>query len=70
MWTDSFWIVSHSKTHLEQMLNYLIEEAAKVELEPKLASLWWTSTYASEEKEDMILGTSKGCQKFPVEEEF
>ena len=48
----------------------LIEEAAKVDLEPKPASLWWTSTYASDEKKDMILGASKGRNKFPVEEEF
>ena len=47
----------------------LIEEAAKVDLQPKPASLWWTSTYASEEKEDMILGTSKK-NKFPFEDEF
>ena len=30
-----------------------------MDLEPKPASLWWTSTYASEEREDMILGTQK-----------
>ena len=53
------------KEHLEQMLEDLIEEAGKVDLEPKPASLWWTSTYASDEMEDMILGTSKGCHKFP-----
>ena len=48
----------------------LIEEAGIVDLEPKPASLWWTSTSASEEMEDMILGTSKGCYKFPFEEDF
>ena len=58
------------KEHREQMWKDLIEEAGKVDLEPKLASLWWTSTYASEEMEDMILGTSKGCYKFPFEEDF
>ena len=52
------------------MLKDLIEEAGKVDLEPKPASLWWTSTYASDEKDDMILGTSKGCYKFPFEDEF
>ena len=55
--------------HLGQMLKDLIEEAAKVDLEPKPASLWW-SIYASEEKEDVILGTSKCCFKFPCEDEF
>ena len=52
------------------MLKDLIEEAAEVELEPKPASLWWTSTNASEEKEEMILGTWTGCFKFPFEDEF
>ena len=47
MWADNFWIISHSKKHLEQMLKDLVEEAAKVDLEPKPVSLWWTSTYAS-----------------------
>ena len=70
MCADNFGIMSHSKEHLEQMLKYLVEEAGKVDLEPKPASLWWTSANASEEKEDMILGTSKGCYKFPFEDEF
>ena len=65
MWADNFRMMSHSKKHLEQMLQDLIEEAAKVDLEPKHASLWWTSTYAFEEKEDMILGTSKRLLQTP-----
>ena len=43
--TDNFWIMSHSKKHLEQMLKDLIEEAGKVDLEPKPASLWWTKAH-------------------------
>ena len=39
MWADNFWFISHSKKHLEQMLKDLIEEAAKVDMEPKPASL-------------------------------
>ena len=70
MWADNFWIMSHSKKHLEQMLKDLIEEAAEVDLEPKPASLLWTSMFTSEEKEDVILGTSKGCYNFPFEDEF
>ena len=58
MWADNFWIISHSKKQLVQMLKDIIEEAAEVDLEPKPASLWWTSTYASEEEEDMSLRTS------------
>ena len=62
MWAYNFWIMSHSKAHLEQMLKDLIEEAGKMGLEPNPASLWWTSTYASEEKEDVNspLKTSSG----------
>ena len=70
MWADNFWIMSNSKEHLEQMLKDFIEEAEKVDLEPKPASLWWTNTYASEEKGDMVLGTSTGCYKFPCEDEL
>ena len=71
MCADNFWIMSHSKEHLEQMVKTLIEEAGKVDLEPKPASLWWTSTYASEEKSDMILGTiKKNYNKFLFEDEF
>ena len=33
-------------------------------------SSYFFCLYASEEKEDMILGTSKGCYKFPFEDEF
>ena len=62
--------MSHSKEHLEQMLKDLTEEVGKVDLEPKPASLGWTSTCASEEKEDVILGTTKGCYKFPFEDKF
>ena len=59
----------YSRKHLEQMLGDLIEEAAKEDLDFKPASLWWTSTHASEE-EEMILGTSKGCYKFHFGDEF
>ena len=41
-----------------------------MDLEPKPASLWWTSTYASEEEEDTILSTLKGCYTFPFEDKF
>ena len=44
MWTDNFWIMSHSKEILKQMPQYLIEEANGWDLEPEPASLCWTST--------------------------
>ena len=70
MWTDSSWIMSHSKENSEQMSRDLVEEASRWDLEPKPASLWWTSTCASEEKNDMISGTLTGCYKFPFEDTF
>ena len=60
MWADNIWIVSHSKENLEQMPRDLIEEASKLDLEPKPASLWWTSTYVHGEKSDLIFGYIKG----------
>ena len=38
MWADNYWIMSHSKVHLEQMMKELIEEAERWDLEPKPAS--------------------------------
>ena len=32
MWADKCWILSHSKTHLEQMMKDLIEEAERWDL--------------------------------------
>ena len=42
-----------------------MEEAKRWKLEPKPASLWWTSTYASEEKEDMVIKTEAGEHMLP-----
>ena len=44
LWTDTFGIPSHSKTHQEQVTKDFIEEAEGWDLEPEPASLWWTST--------------------------
>ena len=55
MWADNFWIMSHSKRNLEQMPWDLIEEAARWDLVPKLATLWWTSTYEPEEMCDLSI---------------
>ena len=45
----------------------LIEEAERWELETKPASLWWTSTYADEKTEDVMIMTKTGLQKLPSE---
>ena len=65
-WADNNRIMSHSKAHLEQMLKDLIEDAERWDVEPKPASLWWTSTYASEMMEDITIGTRTGqhCVRF------
>ena len=41
-----------------------------VDLEPKPASLWSIDTCRSEEKEEMTLGTLKGCHKFLINGKF
>ena len=48
--TRSTRVMSHSKAHPEQMIKDLIQEAERWVLDPKLASLWWTSIYDSAKK--------------------
>ena len=40
---DNDCLISQSKLHLEQMIKKLIGEAEEFDLDPKLASLEWTS---------------------------
>ena len=49
MCADNYWIMSRPQMHLEQMVVGMIEEAERWDLEPKPASLWWTSTYCAAE---------------------
>ena len=70
MWADNFWLMSHSKRNLEQMLRDLIEEAEKCDLAPKPASLWWTSTYEEEERSEVLVATNGLMYKSPFEEKF
>ena len=70
MWADNFWIVSHPKKHLEQTLRDLMQEAEKWDLAPKPASLWWTSTFDSEEKSGLSINTKTGRHRFPFDEKF
>ena len=39
MWADNFWIISHPKKHLEQMLKDLIGEPAKVDFGAQASKL-------------------------------
>ena len=64
MWTDNFWIMSHTQDNLETNLQDLIEEASRWNLEPKPASLRWTSASESEEKSDIIWDASRRCCVF------
>ena len=45
----------------------LIEEAGRWDLESARASLWWSSTYDDEIKEDMAIKTQKGQRIIPFE---
>ena len=47
----------------------LVEEAERWNLEPKFASLWCTSAYADEKKEDMMIKTNKGPDNIPFEKQ-
>ena len=65
MWADKYWILTHSKMHLgKQMMKEWIEEAERWDLEPKKkkASPWWTSIYAGEKLEDMMIKTKRAAQ--------
>ena len=53
-----------------QTVRDLIEEASRWDLVLKPASLWWTSTYDSEETVDMNLGTASGCYQISFEDKF
>ena len=45
----------------------LIEEAERCDLEPKLASLWWTSTDDDERMDDSKIRKTTGLHKLPFE---
>ena len=68
MWSDDFWMRSRSNRNLEQMLRDLIEEAEKWDLAPEPASLWWTCTYAEEERSEVLIATNGLMYKFSFEE--
>ena len=59
--------MSQSQAHLEQKLKDLIEEAERWDLDPKQASLWWTSSHADEKMDDMTTRTRTRLHKLPFE---
>ena len=70
MWADTYWNLSHSKTHLEQMMRDLIVKAKRWDLEPTPGSQWWTCTCADEMMDDIEIRTSTGLHKLPIEKKF
>ena len=67
MWVDIYWRLSHSKTYLQQMMMDMIDEAERCDLEPKLASLWWTSTDDDERMDDSEIRKTTGLHKLLFE---
>ena len=70
LWADNCWIMSHSKTRLDQMMKDLNDEAEGRNLEPKPPSLWRTSTCVSEMTEDITICTRTGRHRKPFERSF
>ena len=48
-YTDNFWMFSDNREKLICMVNDIIEEFLDLDMEPKLESLWWTSTHKHED---------------------
>ena len=61
-----FVVMSQSKEHLKQMIKDLTEEVERWDLEPALASFWWSSTHADEIREHMDDGDKKGLHDLEV----
>ena len=51
MWARNYWLFCDNRVRLVSMVNDIIEELLDLDMEPKLESLWWTSTHHAEEKE-------------------
>ena len=45
LWADDCWLFSDDKEKLMFMVNDIIEELVDLDMEPKLESLRWRSTY-------------------------
>ena len=48
----------------------LVEEVERWDMEPRPASLWWTSTYGKEDKKEIVMVTAGGKQKLTFADEF
>ena len=45
MWADNYWLFCHNREKLVHMVNDVFEELLNLDMEPKLDSPWWTSSY-------------------------
>ena len=70
MCADKHWIMSHSTMHLRQMMEELIDETERWDLEPTPGSLWLTRTYTEAHQEDMMIKTKKDLSKFLSEKKL
>ena len=58
------------KSHLEKIIKDLIPEVEKWDLAPKPASLWWTSTFAFENRTDLSIDSKTGRHRIPIKRKF
>ena len=56
MWDDNQWIFSDEREKQTWMVGDVIEELMDLDMEPKQESLWWTSTYKSEDERTVTVG--------------
>ena len=70
MWTDNYWIMSHSKTHLEQMTKDLMEEAERWDLEPETCRSVVDKHLCLRDMEDFTISTRTGQHRIAFEKEF
>ena len=53
MWADNHWLFCDSEERSVCMMNDIFAEMLDLHMEPKLESLWWTSTRQAEEKKTL-----------------
>ena len=56
MWADNCWLFCRDREFLVHMVNEIIEELLKLDIEPMPESLWWTSSFEEEDKLTLKVG--------------
>ena len=67
---DNYWLFFDNRDGLVCMVNDIIEELMVLDMEPKLESLWWTSTYQAEEKETLKVANRGLAWDLPFQDVF